>query len=596
MKEAMEMVKEELGIDAVILHTKKYRKGGFLGYKSKEIVEVTAAVEDQPMPAPYESEKAGQRPSGDANEKKPEEKAAPPLLPKQILNRYKSSGTTPPVLPPMPDPEDIPAPMPEPQWEEPQQEQEQKEVPSEPKEPISDDKSDKEDKEVKAEQEIIPSEEQQEDEQEDIEVMEEPEEVQEEMEEEPELPSDENGMELPESEVAESQEEMPEDPEIMEDEEENEPDAVQTVMPPQKKKTAVRKRPNSGNEQASEAASKTKRAKKIKAVRENPVKEEAEEQEEAAAMKELRSARPLPEDSFADNSLAEKAEKDAKIRRLEDELGEMKMLLAQVMRQSQNASTDVVTLQEALHKQEINDRILEDMIRRMPPEVISSDKKSSEAAKALRGYIYRTFRLTEGISVRKGEHPKIAALIGATGVGKTTTLAKIAARFVLEDGLSVALITADTYRISAVEQLKTYSDIIGLPLEIVYSSKELFAAIRKHHDKQLVLIDTAGRSQHNEDQMQELRDLLSVDSRIERHLVLSATTKQADAEEIVERFSICNPDCLIFTKTDETRSLGLILNILGKYRSPLSYFTTGQSVPDDIVPARSEKLAELLLR
>jgi flagellar biosynthesis protein FlhF len=147
-----------------------------------------------------------------------------------------------------------------------------------------------------------------------------------------------------------------------------------------------------------------------------------------------------------------------------------------------------------------------------------------------------------------------------------------------------------------VEQLKTYSDIIGLPLEIVYSPNELKVAIHKHRDKDLILIDTAGRSQHNEYQMKELQDFLAVDSRIEKHLVMSATTKHRDAEEILEKFSVCKPDRVIFTKTDETSSVGLILNLLSKRDIAVSFLTNGQSVPDDIIPATPAELARLLLR
>ncbi len=111
-------------------------------------------------------------------------------------------------------------------------------------------------------------------------------------------------------------------------------------------------------------------------------------------------------------------------------------------------------------------------------------------------YIRKAIRIANGITLYS-DKPKVVALIGPTGVGKTTTLAKIAARIVLEQGSKVALITADTYRISAVEQLKTYSDILGLPLEIVYNPQALKDAIAKHSDKQLILLDTAGRSQYN---------------------------------------------------------------------------------------------------
>jgi flagellar biosynthesis protein FlhF len=133
-------------------------------------------------------------------------------------------------------------------------------------------------------------------------------------------------------------------------------------------------------------------------------------------------------------------------------------------------------------------------------------------------------------------------------------------------------------------------------LEIVYSPSELKDTIDKHKDKQLILIDTAGRSQHNEYQLMELHDLLAASSGIEKHLVLSATTKPRDVVDIIRKFSLCAPDRVIFTKTDETSSIGMVLNLLKQYPITLSYFTNGQSVPDDIFPALAKNLADLLLR
>jgi len=300
---------------------------------------------------------------------------------------------------------------------------------------------------------------------------------------------------------------------------------------------------------------------------------------------------PMPEPQAMEEPAAAQTEK---IHQLEAELAQMKDMLTRVM--SQDVPEEpVVTLRQALKEQEVDESILKDMVNRMTTGAILADKSSPEALEAIEKYLKKTIRINEGISLENGR-AKVAALIGATGVGKTTTLAKIAARFVLEKGVSVALITADTYRISAVEQLKTYSDIIGLPLEIVYSAEELKKAIRKYRSKQLILIDTAGRSQYNDYQMQELNELLSVDPSIEKHLVMSSTTKNRDAMDILERFSICNPDCVLFTKTDETSSIGIILNLLYKKKIALSYLTNGQSVPDDILPASAAKLAELLLR
>ncbi|MCR5175922.1 MAG: flagellar biosynthesis protein FlhF [Anaerovibrio sp.] len=281
------------------------------------------------------------------------------------------------------------------------------------------------------------------------------------------------------------------------------------------------------------------------------------------------------------------------IRSLQNELDEMKEMLAKM---GQGAPGEVeLTLQQAMRNCDVDDRVIQDMIRKLSGSEIMENKDTDKAHRILEKYLKKTVRVASGITLYS-DRPKIVALVGPTGVGKTTTLAKIAAKFVLDNSVSTALITADTYRISAVEQLKTYSDILGLPLEIVYSSDALQQAIEKHSDKKLILIDTAGRSQYNDYQMKEICDLLSVDAEIEKHLVISSTTKNRDAEEILARFSACQPDRIIFTKTDETSSLGLLLNILYKRKVALSYVTDGQSVPDDITPASYTKLAEMLLR
>ena len=285
---------------------------------------------------------------------------------------------------------------------------------------------------------------------------------------------------------------------------------------------------------------------------------------------------------------------EEKIQDLETELANMKAMLLQYSKNSNDFSS-LATLQNTLLNNEVSENVMQDIISKMAGSEIVAPKDSSKAVKALERYLKKTVRLANGITLYSSK-TKVVALIGPTGVGKTTTLAKIASRFVLEHGSSVALITADTYRISAVEQLKTYSDILGLPLEIVYTPEDLKEAIAKHMDKQLILIDTAGRSQYNEYQMKELNELLSIDIPIEKHLVMSATTKNSDGMELSENFAICKPDRVIFTKVDETSTHGIILNILHKRKMALSYITTGQSVPDDIEAASAERLCEMLLR
>ncbi|MGI6548893.1 MAG: flagellar biosynthesis protein FlhF [Syntrophomonadales bacterium] len=199
-----------------------------------------------------------------------------------------------------------------------------------------------------------------------------------------------------------------------------------------------------------------------------------------------------------------------------------------------------------------------------------------------------------GIELKNGR-PRIVALIGPTGVGKTTTIAKLAARFSLMENRKVGLITIDTYRIAAVEQLKIYADIMGLPLEVIYKPGDLKTAIDHFSNRDLVFIDTAGRSPHNEPQMEELVSLVEEANPHEVILVLSATTKTEDLLETYKRFNLIKIDKIIFTKLDETTCYGPILNIISKTKKRLSYVTNGQSVPDDIELLDDISLAQLIV-
>ncbi len=281
----------------------------------------------------------------------------------------------------------------------------------------------------------------------------------------------------------------------------------------------------------------------------------------------------------------------SKIRRLEDEIAQMKALLAEVLGKENQKSG--ISLQEALRLQEIDESIVAEMS--VGTGDILVDSQSSAAKWMFTAYLNGHLKFSDGIKLNP-HGVKIIALLGTTGVGKTTTLAKIAAKFVLEQGISAAMITADTYRISAVDQLRTYSDILGLPLEVVYSPQELTAAIERHQNKDLILIDTAGRSQHNDFQMQELADFLNANPQIEKHLVLSSTTKLTDAREIIKRFAAVKPEKIIVTKIDETGGLGMVVNLLRDEKLALSYVTTGQSVPDDIEIASAEVLTNIFLK
>jgi flagellar biosynthesis protein FlhF len=200
-----------------------------------------------------------------------------------------------------------------------------------------------------------------------------------------------------------------------------------------------------------------------------------------------------------------------------------------------------------------------------------------------------------GIMRKKAVGPHVVALIGPTGVGKTTTLAKLAANLKLREKHRVGLITLDTYRIAAVDQLKRYADIIGSPLRVVGNSDDLREAVKSMNDCDFVLIDTAGRSPRDTLKLNELRGLLAAVEPDEVHLVISSTASQACVELAVQRFSEVRVDKIIFTKLDEAAHVGMVLNVIRKVNKSLSYVTTGQDVPDDIEVGRGRMLAKMIL-
>ena len=194
--------------------------------------------------------------------------------------------------------------------------------------------------------------------------------------------------------------------------------------------------------------------------------------------------------------------------------------------------------------------------------------------------------------------PTMLFFIGPTGVGKTTTIAKIASHFCVDGGKKVALLTADTYRIAAAEQLRTYANILEVPFRIIYSVEELSQAMRDFKDCDYILVDTAGHSHQNAEQKKVMKELIhSVDGILEKEvfLVLSATTKYRDLLSIADTYSDMTDYKLIFTKLDETITLGNLLNLKLYTGAPLSYVTCGQNVPDDIEDFNPQKTVKRLL-
>lgn len=246
-----------------------------------------------------------------------------------------------------------------------------------------------------------------------------------------------------------------------------------------------------------------------------------------------------------------------------------------------------------LHRKGLERGAIRTVIEQLKPEA-----KKGSTAEAIRSFLPQAFknviRCAGPLGLKKNG-PRIIALVGPTGVGKTTTVAKLAALYSLREGHRAALVTIDNFRVGAVEQLKTYSRIMGVPIEVAATPAELEAAIELHSDKELILIDTAGRSPKDMEKIDELKGFLESKFAIEIHLCLAATTRDRELQEIVERFGVLPISRVIFTKLDESESYGCIVNAHLRTKFPLSFFTTGQRVPEDLEIASAGRLAGLVL-
>ncbi len=255
-----------------------------------------------------------------------------------------------------------------------------------------------------------------------------------------------------------------------------------------------------------------------------------------------------------------------------------------------------------IYNQLIDNEVDEQYVNQIIGEIQSSLKKEASLDSILAA-VYQKIILKIGqpksIETEQGKR-KIVFFVGPTGVGKTTTIAKLASYFKLEKNAKLALITSDTYRIAAVEQLRTYAGILDVPLQVVYTIEEFNQALESYKDYDLVLVDTAGRSHKNDEQCKEVLHLINdsiidEDTVKEVYLVMSATTKYKDLVKINEAFNSLENYNIIFTKLDETSCYGNILNMRLKTDVSISYVTSGQAVPDDIRILDPQKVARSLL-
>ena len=278
----------------------------------------------------------------------------------------------------------------------------------------------------------------------------------------------------------------------------------------------------------------------------------------------------------------------------EEVLKELKHLktLMQEQRQQPLFHEPCQNLYEHLLNQELDKELAHDFTTMVEGIQLSLDSMTSskpEIENMLSEKLGKTVKFPELYS------KQFVHLVGPTGVGKTTTIAKIAADAMLNRDLKVALITIDTYRIAAIDQLRTYAKILDIPFEVAYNLEEYIAARENFAEYDLILVDTAGRNFKEIFHVQELKESMDFNENTSTHLVLSLTSKEKDMKEIIRNFKEIPVHQLIFTKTDEASVLGPAINIARQYEMGITYLTNGQNVPDDIVKCTSNKLASLLM-
>lgn len=286
---------------------------------------------------------------------------------------------------------------------------------------------------------------------------------------------------------------------------------------------------------------------------------------------------------------------------LRAEFGELKAVVSDLVRQTRRSRPtgvpdELFDTYRQLVQSEVAENIAQSVIARVRAHLTGDRLGDPEAVRAeLARSLASMLPVAGPIRANRFGEPTIIALVGPTGVGKTTTLAKLAANFRLREHHKVGLITIDTYRIAAVEQLRTYAGIIDVPLEVAGTPGQLEQIVARMSDRRVILIDTAGRSQRDAVRIKELQEFFHVVRPHEIHLVLSSTCTEAVLAEAIDRFGEIGIDRVILTKLDEAIGFGVILTCLDKAKAGLSYVTTGQDVPDDIEVGEGKRLAELIL-
>jgi flagellar biosynthesis protein FlhF len=327
-----------------------------------------------------------------------------------------------------------------------------------------------------------------------------------------------------------------------------------------------------------------------------PVKEKAE-RAPAAAPASPTYDRPRP--ATPPELLHPPRRQTAQLTDVHEQIAELQTMVKQLCRRSRIGGTndlpeELFGLFTKLIDADVGEQLAHELIDRLRSDARSELGNPSMLQARISAMIEADIRVSGPVKITPGRC-RAVALVGPTGVGKTTTIAKLAANYRLKDKRRVGLITVDTYRVAAVEQLRTYANIIDLPMQVVHAPDEMREAMQRMAGMDLVLIDTAGRSPKDEVRLHELRAFLNEAVADEVHLVLSSVATSRTLEQTAERFAAAGTTALVLTKLDEANGLGNLVPVLRSCRLPLSYLTDGQNVPDDIEVADPSRLAKLIL-
>jgi len=305
-----------------------------------------------------------------------------------------------------------------------------------------------------------------------------------------------------------------------------------------------------------------------------------------------------------DNMLKKVAEKDQEISSMAEELKELKGKITEISTvalgsgQDEKVGSGVVTKKKSsaywrnyLEHHDLDPNLMEEIFSEAEEEAARPGRIShAQMAEILKE------KASAKISSINGSSNRTQVFVGPTGVGKTTTLAKVAARYSISEQEKVGLVTIDHYRIGAVDQLRAYSEIMDLPLEVVMNPQDLFKVMMRLEGCDRILVDTAGRATGNNEQLEDLAAYIDMLKPADIYLVISATTRRQDISYITEKFARLNYNRLVLTKLDETNSYGALLNSPYYTKVPLAYLTDGQRVPEDLKQAAEIDVAGMLWR